>query len=121
MASSGGSSALLNTTIGVDGTAPISSSTERTAAIWPSGSAAVASTTWMKQVGLGDHLQRGLERLDEPVGKVTHEADRVGEQHGLATGQRQAPRRRVEGGESRSSTTRGRGRRFSSVDFPAFV
>ena len=50
-------------------------------------------------VGVGGHLERALERLDEAVGKAPHEADGVGEQHRLATGQRQASRRRVERGE----------------------
>ena len=50
-------------------------------------------------VGAAGDLERALERLDEAVGQAAHEADGVGEQHRLATGQRQAPGRRVERGE----------------------
>ena len=37
-------------------------------------------------VGAGGDLERALERLDQPVRQVAHEADRVGEQHRFATG-----------------------------------
>ena len=50
-------------------------------------------------VGVGGDLEGALEGLDQPVGQTAHEADRVGEQHRLAPGQRQAAGGRVEGGE----------------------
>ena len=52
-----------------------------------------------EQVGLGDHLERALERLDQPVGQLADEADRVGQEHGLAAGQREAAGGGVERGE----------------------
>ena len=49
-----------------------------------------------QQVGVDDLFERRTERLDELVRQTAHEADGVGEQHGLAAGQVQAARRRVE-------------------------
>ena len=57
------------------------------------------STTWTRKSAFGGHLERALERLDQPVRQAADEADGVGEQHRLATGQRQPPGGRVEGGE----------------------
>ena len=52
-----------------------------------------------QQVG-GDHDVEGrLEGLHELVGQLGDEADGVGQQHGLATGQLQTTRRGVERGE----------------------
>ena len=52
-----------------------------------------------EQVGVGHDLERGLERLDQLVGQLAHEADGVGEQHRLAAGQVEAAGGGVEGGE----------------------
>ena len=52
-----------------------------------------------EQVGVGHDRQRRLERLDELVGQLADEADRVGEQHRLAAGQVEAAGGGVEGGE----------------------
>ena len=41
-------------------------------------------------------LERALERLDETVRQVADETDRVGDQHWLATWQRQSSSRGVE-------------------------
>jgi hypothetical protein len=49
-----------------------------------------------EEVGFAGDFERGLECLDESVGQATHEADRVGDEHGLATGKRQPPRCRIE-------------------------
>ena len=51
------------------------------------------------EVGVGHLLEGGPERLDQLVGQAAHEADRVGQQHRLATGQPQPADGRVEGGE----------------------
>ena len=53
------------------------------------GSARDASTTWTSRSASADHLERRLERLDQLVGQLAHEADGVGQQHRLAAGQRQ--------------------------------
>ena len=52
-----------------------------------------------QQVGVGDLLERRAERLDELVRQAAHEADGVGEQHGLAAGEAQPAGRGVERGE----------------------
>ncbi len=52
-----------------------------------------------QQVGLGGHPERGAERLHQLVGQLAHEAHGVGEQHGLAAGELQAPGGGVERGE----------------------
>ena len=52
-----------------------------------------------EQVGLGDDVQGGLERLDQLVGQLPDEADGVADQHGLPAGQRQAAGGRIERGE----------------------
>ena len=52
-----------------------------------------------EQIGLGHHLQGALEGLDEAVGQTADESDRVGHEDGLTTREREAARRRVEGGE----------------------
>ena len=49
-----------------------------------------------QQIGVDDLFERRAERVDELVRQPAHEPDRVGEQHGLAAGQPQAARRRVE-------------------------
>ena len=52
-----------------------------------------------EQVGVGGHLERGLERLDQLVGQLADEADGVGEQHRLAAGQLEPAGGGVERGE----------------------
>ena len=52
-----------------------------------------------QQVGLGDHLEGGLERLHQLVGQLADEADRVGHEHGLAAGQVEPAGGGVERGE----------------------
>ncbi len=79
--------------------APISRSTLRTASIWPSGSAARRVDNVDEQVGFEHHLERRLERLDQAVGQLGDEPDRVGEQHRLAAGQRELAGGGVERGE----------------------
>ncbi len=95
----GARSALLNTSSSGTWSAPISRSTSRTAAIWPVRVGGAGVDDVHQVVGAGGDLERALERLDQPVRQAAHEPDRVGEQHRLATGQRQAARRRVERGE----------------------
>ena len=51
------------------------------------------------QVRQAHRVQRRAERLDELVGQLADEADRVGDEHGLATGERELPGARVEGDE----------------------
>ena len=65
----------------------------------PSGSRAERVDDVHEQVGVGGDRQRRLERLDELVGQLADEADRVGEQHLLAAGQVEATGGGVEGGE----------------------
>ncbi len=50
-------------------------------------------------VAASGDLERALERLDQSVRQVADEADRVGDQHRLAAGQRQSAGRRIERGE----------------------
>jgi hypothetical protein len=52
-----------------------------------------------QQVGLTDHLEGGTEGLDQLVGKLPHEAHRVGDQHGLTAREVQLAGAGVEGGE----------------------
>jgi hypothetical protein len=49
-----------------------------------------------EQVGVGHFLERGVERLDELVRQAAHEADRVGQEHDLATREAQPPRGGIE-------------------------
>ena len=76
-----------------------------------------------EQVGLGGDLERRLERLDQLVGQLPHEADRVGA--AAPSRRRAAASRRVVASRvanSRSSTsTPASVRRLSRVDLPAFV
>ena len=52
-----------------------------------------------EQVGLVDHLEGAAEGLDQLVGQLAHETDRVGHEHGLAAGQGEAPGTGIERGE----------------------
>ena len=79
--------------------APISPSTSRTARICSRSWACAGVDDVQQQVGLAHLVERGLERLDEPVRQLVDEADGVGERDLAALGQLEAARRRVERGE----------------------
>ena len=63
------------------------------------GSAALASTTWTRKSASVATSSVLLNASTRPCGQAADEADRVGEQHRLAAGQRQAAGGRVERGE----------------------
>ncbi len=52
-----------------------------------------------QEIGLGHHLEGRLEGLDQGGGQLAHEAHGVGQQHGLAARELQAPHPGIEGGE----------------------
>ena len=102
--------------------APISSRTMRTASIWPSGSCAVASTTWTSRSASATtssvDLKASTSRWGSLRTKPTVSVSSTGSPPGSS-------RRRVVGSRvanSRSSTsTPASVSRLSSVDLPAFV
>ena len=49
-----------------------------------------------EEIGDDDFLQRGLERLDQPVRQATNETDRVGDKQLLVATQGELPRGRIE-------------------------
>ena len=75
------------------------------------------------QVGVGDLLQRGAERLDQLVRQVAHEADRVGER--VDRGRPSVSARRTVGSRvansAFSTSTPAPVSRLSSEDLPALV
>ena len=52
-----------------------------------------------QQVGVDHHVEGGLECLDQLVGQLAYEADRVAQEHRLATGQLEPSRGGIQGGE----------------------
>ena len=52
-----------------------------------------------QEVGVDHHVERRLEGLDQLVRQLAYEADGVAEEHRLATGELEPPRRGVERGE----------------------
>ena len=99
LATSGSASHLLNTNSSGTCAAPISDEhlAHRRDLALGIGRGAVDDVD--EVVAAAGHLERALERLDQSVRQVAHEADRVGDQHRLAAGQRQSASRRIERGE----------------------
>ncbi|MNC72671.1 hypothetical protein D3C75_1237570 [compost metagenome] len=52
-----------------------------------------------QQIGFGHFLQRGAEGLDQMMGQLADEADRIGQQERFVIGQLNAAHGRLEGGE----------------------
>ena len=98
-AASGPTSPLLKASSSGTPSAPISSSTARTASICAFGIGAGAVDHVDQQVRFGDHLQGGSESLDQLMGQLADETHGVRQQHRLPPGQVEPAGPRVEGGE----------------------
>ena len=77
-----------------------------------------------QQIGVDRLLQRGLERIDQPVGKIPNEAHRVGHRNGSCRLRAvQLPRRGVQRGEKLIRCVRALAftKALKRVDLPALV